>query len=128
RNDRRLLAGSAPEAMDAGPPMLGNCQRPSKIFLDPGLETLIAGVGPHERDGGKQEVEEAEQEHAAGLVMDVGRMNLGLQKIALGIDQHLPLAARDLLAAVIAAWTASLGRLDRLAVDDRRSRLRLAPL
>src|SRR3954471_23527841 len=56
--------------------------------------------------------------------MDVGRVDL--QQIALGI--HLPLPARDLLATVIAARTASLSGLDRLAVDHRRSWLRLAPL
>src|SRR4051812_30479633 len=65
RDDRWLLSGSAPEALDAGPPMFGDRQRPSKMFLDPDLETLIAGVGPYERYGGEQEVEEAEQEHAA---------------------------------------------------------------
>src|SRR3954470_4287288 len=107
--------------------MLGDRQGPSESFLDPGLETLIAGVGPHERDGGEQEVEEAEQEHAAGLVMDVGRVNLCLQQIALGIDQHRPLAAHDLFAAVIAARAAGLRGLDRLAVDHRRGRLGLAP-
>jgi hypothetical protein len=58
--------------------MLGDRQRPSESFLDPGLETSIADVGPHERDGGEQEVEEAEREHAARLVMDVGRVNLGI--------------------------------------------------
>jgi len=43
------------------------------------------------------------QEHAAWLVVDVGRVSLGLQQIALGIDQDLPLSARHLLGAVIAA-------------------------
>src|SRR3954454_20533249 len=112
--------------MDAGRPMLGNLQSPSKVFLDPGLETLIAAVSPHECDRGEQDVEEAEQEHAARLVMDVGRVDPGLQEIALGSDQPLPLPARDLLATVIAARTASLSGLDRLAVDDRRSWLRLS--
>src|SRR5688572_14582434 len=108
--------------------MLGDCQSPSKMFLDPAFQTLIAAVSPHECDRGEHDVEEGEQEHAARLVMDVGRVDLGLQQSALGIDQHLPLPARDLLATVIAAWTASLSGLDRLAVDDRCSWLRLAPL
>ena len=91
--------------MDAGPPMLSNRQRPSKMFLDPAFQTLIAAVGPNQHDAGEQDMEAGKQEHAAWLVVDVGRVDLGFQQSALGIDQHLPLPARDLLATVIAAWT-----------------------
>src|SRR6185437_16308704 len=39
------------------------------------------------------------------------------------IDQQVPLATGEPLTAVIALRAPSLGRLDRLAVDDRRRRL-----
>src|SRR3712207_1451217 len=49
-----------------------------------------------------------------------------LQQVALRVHQPLPLAAGDLLAAVVAARPADLGRAHRLAVDDRRRGLRVA--
>ena len=65
--------------MDAGPPMLGNRQRPSKMFLDPAFQTLIAAVGPNQHDAGEQDMEAGKQEHAAWLVVDVGRVDLSFQ-------------------------------------------------
>lgn len=68
------------------------------------------------------------QEPAAWRVVDVGRVKLGLQQIALGIDQDLPLPAGHLLATVIAARSTGLGGFDRLAVDHRCGGLRLSAL
>jgi hypothetical protein len=45
---------------------------------------------------------------------------------ALGIDEQVALAPLDLLAAVVAPQAADAGSLDRLAVDDARTRLRIA--
>ena len=56
-------------------------------------------------------MEAGKQEHAAWLVVNVGRVDPGLQQIALGIDQDLPLSARHLLAAVIAAGPTGFGGL-----------------
>src|SRR3954447_7540446 len=64
-------------------------------------------------------MEAGKQEHAAWLVVDVGRVDPGFQQSALGIDRHLPLPAGHLLAAVITARTTGLSGLDRLAVDHR---------
>src|SRR3712207_6497889 len=106
--------------------MLDNLNGPPEVFLGPDLEALVMGVGPHQQDRREQEVEAGEQEPAAGLVMEVGRVDLDLEEVALGVDQHLALAAGDLLAAVVAARTAGLGGLDRLAVKRRRARLAFA--
>ena len=56
-------------------------------------------------------------------------MDLDLEKGSFRIDQRLPLAAFDLLAAIIAARPAGRCRLDRLAVDDggRGERTSAAP-
>jgi hypothetical protein len=59
--------------------------------------------------------------------MQVGRQDLGLEQQALRVDHQMPLAAVDLLAAVVAARPAHLGGLDRLAVDDRGGRLSGTP-
>ena len=72
-------------------------------------------------------MEAGEQEHAAWLAVDVSRVNLGLQQIALGIDQDLPLSARYLLATVIAARPTNFGGLDRLAVGLARRDLEPGP-
>ncbi|KJB90363.1 hypothetical protein N826_41420 [Skermanella aerolata KACC 11604] len=62
-------------------------------------------------------MEANKQEHAAWLVVDVGRVDPGLQQIALGIDQDLPLSVRHLLAAVMTAWPTSFGSLtDQLSI------------
>jgi hypothetical protein len=55
-------------------------------------------------------------------------VDLDLEKVALRVDQRLPLAAGDLLAAIVAAGAASFRGLDGLAVDGARGRLRIAPL
>ena len=68
-----------------------------------------------------------QHQFGGGAVMQVGREDLGLEQQALCVDHEVPLAAADLLAAVVAAWPAHLGGLDRLAVDDRGGGLRCAP-
>ena len=67
-----------------------------------------------------------QQDLGSGAIVDVGGMHAVLQQIALRINEQMALAALDLFAAVIATRSAHLGGLDRLAVDDRRCRLRRA--
>ena len=67
RNFWRFLARSDPDAMNTGPPVLGNLQCPSEMVLHPGLQPLIVGVGPDELDPGEQEVETGEEKHAADM-------------------------------------------------------------
>src|SRR5262249_45316185 len=43
------------------------------------------------------------------------------------IDEQMTFPARDLLSSIIATRAAHLGGLDRLAIDDRCSRFRVAP-
>ena len=66
-------------------------------------------------------------------VLRVGGGDLAFDRQAERIDGEAALAALDFLGGVEAARPASLRRIDRLAVDDRRCRrsvaaLRLAPL
>ena len=55
-------------------------------------------------------------------VLRGGGRNLAFDRQAKRIDGDMPLATLDLLRGVEAARAASLGRLDRLAVDDDRRR------
>ena len=83
----RFLSWSDPEAPNTSPPVLGNLQCPSEIFLHPGPQPLIMGIGPDELDQGEQEVEIGKEKHAADLVMEIGWMNLDLQDCAFRIDK-----------------------------------------
>src|SRR5918993_4629939 len=65
-----------------------------------------------------------QQEFGSGAIVDVGGMHAVLQQVALRINEKMALAALDLLGAVIAARPSHLSGLDRLTVDDRRTRLR----
>src|SRR3954447_9198128 len=124
RNLGRLLSWSDPEAVNTSPPVLGNVQRPAELFLEPEAQPLIVGIGPDECDPGEQAVEIGKQKHAAHLVVEIGRMNLGLEDGALRIDKDLPLATGDLLAAIVAARPAGFGGLHGLTVDHGGGGLR----
>ncbi len=43
-------------------------------------------------------------------------MDHGMNEIAIGVGHDVPLAALDLLARIVAPWSAALGGFDALAV------------
>ena len=96
-----------------------------------GRGALIAGVGEDafdEREGAaRRSIEDQER---AVAVLHIGGMDDDVQEQAERVDQDVPLAAGDLLGAVVAAVVGRLGGLDRLAVDaagaGRRLPTRLA--
>jgi hypothetical protein len=49
-------------------------------------------------------------------VLDVGGMDQGMDQIALGVGEDMPLAALDLLACVVAARTAAFRGFDALSI------------
>ena len=63
-----------------------------------------------------------QQEFRPCAIVEVRWLHLVLQEIALRINEQMTLAALHLLGAVIAARSAHLRGLDRLAVDARRTR------
>src|SRR5579875_2037921 len=58
----------------------------------------------------------------AVLILDIGRMHHAGDPHSQDIDQEVPLAAADFLTAIVAAFGTALRSLDRLAVEDGRSR------
>jgi hypothetical protein len=68
-----------------------------------------------------------QHERRAIAVLHVGRMDHGMNKIALGVGHDVPLASLDLLACIVAPRPAALGGLDALAVDDPGARRGFAP-
>src|SRR5216683_6433665 len=59
-----------------------------------------------------------DDERRAIAVLDIGRVDFGADEQSRGVGDDMAFAALDLLAGVIAARSATLGGLDRLAVDD----------
>ena len=60
------------------------------------------------------------------LVLNVRTQDFDREQQTQCIDQDMTLAPVDFLAGVIAFFAALLGRLHGLAVDDARTRLRVA--
>lgn len=65
---------------------------------------------------------------SAVAVLNIGGRDDEAEEHAGGIDDDMGFAAHGLLSGVIAANAACLSGLHRLAVDDARARLGLAPL
>lgn len=85
------------------------------------LAQLVAGIatiGEEMAQPGEAVDDFGEQQRCPITVLDIGRVDYGMDQIALGVGQDMPLAALDLLARIIAARTAALGGLDALAIDD----------
>ena len=87
----------------------------------------VALVDPELLQTGELLVSTVQQQWHSCAILNVGGMHSGSEDQATGIDQEMPLAAIDALGAVVAADTADARGADRLAVDDARTGLRLAP-
>lgn len=70
----------------------------------------------------------SEQQRSPIAVLDVGGVDQGMDEVALGIGEDVPLAALDLLACITTPRTAAFGGFDALAVDDTGAGRSLAPL
>ena len=75
----------------------GRCERRRQ------LRSLIVGIGEDAFDEGEAAARAAiEDQPSAITILDVGRMDDDVQQEAERVDENVPLAARDLLARVIA--------------------------
>ena len=70
-------------------------------------QPLVAAVGVELQQKREQAEQRAHQQHATVAVLDVGRVDDGVQQQALGVYQDMALLALDLLARIKA------GRVDR---------------
>ena len=68
------------------------------------LRSLIPAIGKEFAQKREQAEQRFENEYAAVAVLDVGRMNDGMQQEAYRIDENMPLLAFDLLARVVTGW------------------------
>jgi hypothetical protein len=70
--------------------------------------------------------EELEDQNRTIVILNIRRMNDEGQNQAHRVDDDVTFAAVDLLARIVAPLATDLGRLDRLAVDDRSTGRSLA--
>ena len=77
----------------------------------------VATVGEGFRDEGERSTREPQQEGCAITVLNVGGLGLQDEAAPVRVDHDLALAALHLLARIVAARAAALGRLDALAVE-----------
>jgi hypothetical protein len=68
------------------------------------LRPLIPAIGKELAQKREQAEERFENQYATVAVLNVGRMNDGMQEKAYRIDQNMPLLAFDLLARVVTGW------------------------
>jgi hypothetical protein len=98
--------------------------RDGSLQLLPGIAAI--GEEPGERGIG---IPAAFDEFRLAIaVLDVGRMDQGVEQVVGRFGRDMALAPFGLLAGILAAWSARLGGLHRLAVDDACSRFGLAAL
>lgn len=101
------------------------------------LRSLVAGIGEDALDEREQAARPLQRLAGSVAVLDVGAMDDDAQKQAERIDEDMPLAARDLLARVIAlridprppfcaALALWLSRMAAVGLASRPSRSRTA--
>lgn len=121
------LPRANPDTLQPGPPVLHDGELSAERASQPVRQSTISRVGPDERNQWKLSGQALEQHLGATAIVQVGRVDADLEQVALGIHQHVPLAASDLLAPIIAARSTGLCGANRLAVDDGSCWLRRTP-
>ena len=84
---------------------LDDLQRPGAGVCDRGGDppSRIAGIGEDALDEGEEAARALDEDKARAVaILHIGRMDDGVQQEAERVNEDMPLAARDLLARVIA--------------------------
>lgn len=77
----------------------------------------IAAIGEDVTESGEAGADIGEHQRRAVTVLYIGSMDNGMDQIAIGISDDMALATLHLLTRIIAAYPATLGGFNRLAVD-----------
>ena len=94
-----------PDASHATPGVFDNLDLPAQRRLDPLDKTtfVVGAIGPDQLETRKALSEGPEQVFATIMVLKTGLMHEQMHDQPIGVDEQVPLAAFDLLAAVVAA-------------------------
>jgi len=86
------------------------------------LAAGIAAIGEAMAQPREAVADAGEQVRSAVAILDARLLDHRPDQEALGVGDDMALAALDLFTGIIAPWSAALGRLQALTVDDRRGR------
>src|SRR5277367_373050 len=87
----------------------------------------ISAVGEDPLDEREDASRDSQKRSATIAILDARRMRFEHEATPVRVDERMALASVDLLSSIVAAWPASLGDLDALAVDDRGRGAGVAP-
>src|SRR4030095_6260442 len=100
---------------------------PPELRLNPMPATAgVALIDPDVVDARELIVGTVQQQRHPSAILNVGGVHSSTQDQAAGIDQDVTLAAIDTFGSIVAAYAANAGRANRLAINDRSTRLRIA--
>lgn len=100
---------------------------PAQLRLDPMLATAgVALIDPKVSDARKLLVSTVKKQGDTGAILDVCSVHFGTKDEATSVDENVAFAAVDALGTIVAANTADTSGSNRLAIDDRSTRLRVA--
>src|SRR5579864_1143094 len=100
---------------------------PPELRFDPMLATAgVHLVDPEMLCAGKLLVSAVEQQGNASAILDVCCVHFGTKDEATSIDENVAFAAVDAFGTIVAPNTADASGSNRLAIDDRSTRLRVA--
>src|SRR5882724_3951625 len=128
RDRWRCLAWSYPDPADSGPPVLNDLQRPTQRRVHPlSAFTSVCAIRPNMLQAGQLALQRSQQQLGAVAVRNISRMHEPPDDQALRIHQNMALAPIDFLRPIVASGAAHNRGLDRLAINNRRAGLGIAP-
>ena len=91
------------------------------------LLTGITAISENALDEWEDAARDAQERSAAIAILDACWVRLEYEATPIRIDECMALASVDLLAGIVAAWSASFCRLHALGIDDCSGRAGLTP-
>ena len=107
--------------------MANDLDIPSELRLDPMPAAAgVALVDPKMLEARELLICAFQQQWHAGAVLNVRCVHFGAKNEATGIDEDVTFAAIDTFGTVVSSYAANTSCANRLAIDDRSTRLRIA--
>jgi len=101
-----------PDSSQTTPGVFDDLDLPVEYLLDPLDKTpfLVGTIGPDQLESGKETFERFQQEFPPIVILDMSLVDKSMQDQPIRVDEQMPLAPFDFLAAVIAASPPFLAR------------------
>jgi hypothetical protein len=100
---------------------------PAELRFDPMFAAAcVSLVDPKVSDSGELVVSTIQQQRYTSAILHIRRVHFGTKDQATGIDEDVAFAAIDAFGAIVATDAANASCANRLTIDDRSARLRVA--